>query len=152
MSYSKRGLSTQGGADTFVATSIDTNLTADGKSGWEIIALSAYYTNGETAAAADSDVSIILATQATVTTFDQDEEIYRLNWAVANTAGVAVAYPVPLIKRELLILPRVTVQPTLYVQVSSTLSGLANAIAWEVHYNIVKLTDLEVLRLLQGGV
>lgn len=152
MPYSKKGLTTQGGADTFVATAIDTNLTADGKAGWEIIAVSAYYTNGETAAAADSDVSLILATQATVTTFDMDEEIYRLNWAVANTGGVAVAYPVPLVKRELLIEPRLTVQPIIYVQVSSTLSGLANAVAWEFHYNIVKLTDLEVLRLLQGGV
>jgi hypothetical protein len=150
--YSKRGLTTQGGADTFVASSIDTNLTADGKAGWEIVAVSAYYTNGETAAAADSDVNLILAVQATVTSFEQDEEIYRLNWSVANTAGVAVAYPVPLIKRELLIEPRLTVQPLLYVQVSSTLSGLANAIAWEIHYNIVKLTDIEVLRLLQGGV
>lgn len=152
MSYSKRGVSTQGGADTFVATAIDTNLTADGKSGWELVALSGYYTNGETAAAADSDVSLILTTQATVTTFDQDEEIYRLNWAVANTGGVAVAYPLPLVKRELLIQPRITVQPILYVQVSSTSSGIANVIAWEFHYNIVKLTDLEVLRLLQGGV
>jgi len=150
--YSKRGLSTQGGADTFVATSIDTNLTADGKSGWEIVAVSAYYTNGETGAAADSDVNLIVATQATVTTFEQDEEIYRINWAVANTAGVAVAYPLELVKREVLIQPRLTVQPLIYVQVSSTLSGLTNAIAWEVHYNIVKLTDIEVLRLLQGGV
>jgi hypothetical protein len=150
--YSKRGLSTQGGADTFVATSIDTNLTADGKSGWEIVAVSAYYTNGETGAAADSDVNLIVATQATVTTFEQDEEIYRINWAVANTAGVAVAYPLELVKREVLIQPRLTVQPLIYVQVSSTLSGLTNAIAWELHYNIVKLTDIEVLRLLQGGV
>jgi len=152
MSYSKRGLSTQGGADTFVATSIDTNLTAEGKTGWEIIGVSAYYTNGETAAAADSDVNLIVATQATVTTFDMDEEVYRLNWAVANTAGVAVAYPLNLIKRELLLEPRLTVQPLIYVQVSSTLSGVANVMAWELHYNIVKLTDLEVLRLLQGGV
>lgn len=152
MSYSKRGVVTQGGADTFAAGTIETNLTADGKSGWEIIAFSAYYTNGETAAAADSDVNCILAVQPTITTFDQDEEVYRLNWSVANTAGVAVAYPLSLIKRELLIQPRITVQPNIYVQVASTLSGIANVMAYEVHYNIVKLTDLEVLRLLQGGV
>jgi hypothetical protein len=152
MAYSKRGLSTQGGADTFVATSIDTNLTADGKAGWEIVAFSAYFTNGETGAAADSDVNAILATQATVTTFEQDEEIYRINWSVANTAGVAVAYPVQLVKREILVEPRLTVQPTIYVQVSSSASGLTCAVAWEFHYNIVKLTDIEVLRLLQGGV
>ena len=152
MAYSKRGVSTQGGADTFVAVAIDTNLTADGKSGWNITGVSGYYTNGEVGAAADADVNLIVATQATVTTFDQDEEIYRLNWAVANTGGVAVAYPLNLIKRELLIEPRLTVQPYIYMQVSSTLSGIANAIAWELHYEIVKLTDLEVLRLLQGGV
>lgn len=152
MAYTKRGVVTQGGADTFAIGTIETNLTADGKAGWEIVGFSAYYTNGETAAAADSDVNCILATQATVTTFDMDEEIYRLNWSVANTAGVAVAYPLGLVKREMLIEPRLTVQPNIYVQVSSTLSGLANVMAYEIHYNIVKLTDLEVLRLLQGGV
>lgn len=147
----RRGLVTQTGADTFTAVTIDTNITADGKSGWEIKAFSAYYANGETAAAADSDVNVVLATQAAVTTFDQDEEIYRLNWSVANTAGVAVAYPLNLVKREEFIVPRLTVQPALYVHVSSTLSGLANAIYFELAYDIVKLTDLEVLRLLQGG-
>lgn len=103
MAYAKRGIVTQGGADTFTAGTIETNLTADGKAGWEIVAFSAYYSNGEVGAAADADVNCILAVQATVTTFDQDEEIYRLNWSVANTAGVAVAYPLNLVKRELLI-------------------------------------------------
>lgn len=152
MAYTKRGVVTQTVADTFTTGIIETNLTPDGKAGWEIIGFSAYYVNGETVAPTDSDVNCILSSQATITTFDQDEEIYRLNWAIANTAGVAVAYPLNLIKRELLIEPRLTVQPNLYVQVASTLSGVANSMAYEVHYNIVKLTDLEVLRLLQGGV
>jgi hypothetical protein len=147
----RRGVITQGGADTFTIATIDTNITADGKSGWEIQAFSAYYANGETAAAADSDFNCVLATQATVTTFDQDEEIYRLNWSVANTGGVAVAYPLNLVKREQFIVPRLTVQPALYVHASSTLTGLANLVYFEIAYDIVKLTDLEVLRLLQGG-
>lgn len=150
--YTRRGVVTQGGADTFTTVAIDTNLTADGKSGWEIAAFSGYWSNGETAAAADSDVNLVLAAQSTVTTFDQDEEIYRLNWSVANTAGVAVAYPLNLVKREVLIQPRVTVQPILWVQASSTSSGLANVFYFEINYDIVKLSDLEVLRLLQGGV
>jgi hypothetical protein len=150
--YSKRGVITQGGADTFTASAIDTNITAEGKSGWEIVAFSGYWSNAETGAAADYDANLVLAAQAAVTTFDQDEEIYRLQWGVANTAGVAVAYPLSQIKRELLILPRITVQPLLYVQASTTLTGLTNVFYWEMHYNIVKLTDLEVLRLLQGGV
>jgi len=152
MSYIKRGVLTQGGADTFIAVAIDTNIAADGKAGWEILSLSAYWGNGETVAAVDYDVNVILATQATVTTFDQDEEVYRLNWACQNTAGVAVALPVGLVKRELLITPRLTVQPIVYMQVSSTLSAVANQMYYEFTYDIVKLTDLEVLRLLQGGV
>lgn len=150
--YQKRGVITQGGADTFTAVAIDTNITADGKSGWEIVAFSGYWANAETGAAADADASLVLATQATVTTFDLDEEIYRLQWGVANTGGVAVAYPISQVKRELLIQPRITVQPIIYVQAQSTLTGLANVFYYEIHYNIQKLTDLEVLRLLQGGV
>jgi len=152
MAYSKRGVVTQGGADTFTAATIDTNLTADGKSGWEIIAFSGYWSSGETPAAVDSEFNAILAVQATVTTFDQDEEIHRLNWAVANTGGVAVAYPLNLIKREFLIEPRVTVQPLIYVQASSVATAVTNVMYYEIHYNIVKLSDIEVLRLLQGGI
>lgn len=150
--YTKRGIVTQGGADTFAASSVDTNLTPDGKAGWEIVAFSAFYINAEVGAAADAQMNVILSTQATVTTFDQEEEIYRLTWGVANTGGVAVAYPISHVKREFLIAPRLTVQPLIYVQAASSSTGLTNAIAYEIHYNIVKLTDLEVLRLLQGGV
>lgn len=149
---SKRGVIVQGGADTFTSSALDTNITADGKAGWEIVAFSGYFSNGEAGAAADSDANLILATQATVTTFDQDEEVYRLNWAVANTAGVAVAYPLSLVKRELLIEPRITVQPTIYVHAATALTGLTCTFYYEIHYNVIKLTDLEVLRLLQGGV
>lgn len=152
MSYVKRGVSTQGGADTFVSTAIDTNITADGKAGWEIKSFSAYWSNGEAVAAADFELNALITTQATVTTFDQDEEIYRLNWACQNTAGVAVAMPQSLVKREFFIQERLTVQPIVYVHVSSVATAATNVVYWEFTYDIVKLTDLEVLRLLQGGV
>jgi len=152
MSYQKRGYIVQGAADAFVAVAIDTNLTAEGKSGWQIESMSGYFVNGELGAAADADVNLLLTTQATVTVFSDEEEIYRLNWAVANTAGVAVAYPLTLVKREELITPRLTVQPIIHVQISSTLSGIACAFYYEFTYSIVKLTDLEVLRMMQGGV
>jgi len=151
MAIVRRGVVTQTGADTFTVGTIDTNITADGKSGWEIQSFSGYWSNGETVAAGDAEANLILSTQATVTTFDMDEELYRLNWAVVNTAGVAVTYTHGLVKREELIVPRLTVQPALYVHVSSTTTGAANVMYYEVSYEIVKLSDLEVLRLLQGG-
>jgi len=147
----KRIKVTQGGADTFTATAIDTNLTSDGKIGWLITKVKAFWENGYSAAAADQTISAILASQATVTTPVDTEELARVNWAVANTAGVAVAYPVELQKEIMAAPDRVTVQPTLYAQVSSATTGLTNVMYFEIEYDEVKLSEVEFLRLLVGG-
>jgi len=147
-----RGVTTQTGADTFTQTAIDTNLTADGKAGWEIVRMRAFWAGMYALAAADMTLSAILSTQiTTVTTLNQSAEIARVNWAIANTAGVAVAFPVEQIKQDDLIETRVTAQPLLYLGVSSATTGAANVIYWEIEYNIVKLSDVETLRLLVGG-
>jgi hypothetical protein len=146
-----RGKVTQTGVDTFTIGAIDTNLTIDGKAGWLITKMTCFWEDGYTAAAADQTISGILATQATVTTPSDNEELARVNWAVANTAGVAVAYPMELQKSVSPPVDRITAQPAIYFQVSSTGTGLANDVYYEVEYEIVKLTDIEVLRLLVGG-
>lgn len=143
---------TQGGADTFTQTTINTDLTADGKSAWQFTKMKAFWENGYTAAATDQTISAILSTQATTVTVPTDpEEIARVTWAIANTAGVAVAYPVELIKQVDVPMDRITVQPTVYVSVSSTTTGLTNVVYFELEYEVVKLSDIEVLRLLVGG-
>lgn len=142
---------TQTGADTFTAAAIDTGLTSDGKAGWQINSIKVFWENGYSAAATDQTISAILSTQATLTTPNDNEELVRVNWAVANTGGVAVAYPVDLLKERAAAIDRVTVQPTLYAQVSSVTTGLTNVIYFEIDYEIVKLTEIEVLRLLIGG-
>lgn len=146
-----RGLVTQGGADTFTAATIDTGLTVDGKSGWLITGFHAFWSDGYTAAAADMVASAVLATQATVTVMSDDEEIARVTWAVANTAGVAVTYPLDLVKSAPIFGERVTVQPNIYVHSSTTTTGLTNDMYYVVEYEIVKMSDLEVMRLLVGG-
>lgn len=147
----RKGVIIQTGADTFTAQSIDTNLTADGKTGWQIISIEAYWANGETAAAADHDMNLVLSTIPTATSFESLDEIARINWAMQNTGGVAVAISLELVKEKFLLNPRITVQPTIYIQAQSTLTGLTNAVAWVINYETVKLTELEVLKLLQGG-
>lgn len=147
-----RGFTTQSAADTFTQTTIDTNLTADGKAGWEIISMRAFWAGQYLIAAADMTLSAILSTQSvTVTTMNQSAEIARINWAISNTAGVAVAFPVEQIKEDKLIEARITAQPLLYLGISSATTGVANTIYWEIEYNTVKLSDVETLRLLVGG-
>lgn len=146
-----KGSVTQGGADTTGSLTIETNITADGKSGWEIFALEVYWVNGEAVAAADWEMAGVLQTIAAAPTYTSVDEITRVSWGLQNTAGVAVAVPYEPIKTTIFIEPRVTVQPLIYFYALSTLTGQANQLQFKLFYNTVKLTDLEVLRLLAGG-
>ena len=146
-----KGSVTQGGADTFTAATILTGLTVEGKSGWLIKALKAFWSNGYTAAAADYLATCVLATIATVTNSNADDEIARVSWGVQNTAGVAVAFNFEPSKLAYILEPRLTVQSDLYIHANSTGTGLGNIMYYEVEYEIVKLTDIEVLRLMVGG-
>jgi len=146
-----RQLVTQSGNDTSTHVAIDTNLTVDGKAGWQINSAIAYWVDGNTVPAADWKLDAVMNTIGSVSTFDSDDEIFRIGWGVQNTAGVAVATAYEPMKTAQFGEPRVTVQPILYLGVYSTATAQANDIVFIVQYDIVKLTDIEVLRLLAGG-
>jgi hypothetical protein len=148
-----RGTVLQSGADAFTQFAIDTNISIDGKFGWEITGFKAYcstlYTDVTTA---DYEISALLAVRATtVTTMNESEEIARVMWA-NNFSTAAVAYPVEPVKLAQMLETRATVQPQIYVGLSSTGTGATNRIYYEISYDIVKLSELEVMRLLVGGV
>jgi len=144
-------LVSQSGADTFTSASISTGLTADGKAGWNVIAIEAYWADAASVPAADWSLSAVCQTVATATLFGEDDEVARVSWGVQNTAGVAVAYQYEPYKASILFEPRVTVQPTIYFGVASSNTGQSNNLICVVYYEIVKLSDIEVLRLLAGG-
>jgi hypothetical protein len=150
MSVAKK-LVTQTGSDTFTSAAIATGLTVDGKSGWSIHAIEAFWSDGAAIAAGDWTLDAKLATVSTSTAFSDDDEIGRLSWGQQNTAGVAVTVPFEPLKGYGLLEPRVTVQPSIYVSVASTGTSNANDVVFRVYYEIIKLSDLEVMRLLAGG-
>jgi hypothetical protein len=145
------GSVTQSGADTTTTLAIDTDILLDGKTGWMIKALRVFWANAEAAAAADWEVTGAITTTTVAPVFTSSDEIARIEWGLQNTAGVAVAVPYEPVKLIELIEPRVTVQPTIYFQAVSTLTGQANTLQFHLFYDVVKLTDIEVLRLLAGG-
>lgn len=148
---SEKILVTQSANDALTFGTIATSLTVEAKSGWEIFAMEAFWVDGSSVAPGDWQLSATLGTVNTATTPVSDDEIARVAWGLQNTAGVAVAVPYEPQRSIVLIEPRVTVQPQLYVGVTSASTAQANDVVVIVYYNIVKLTDLEVLRLLQGG-
>lgn len=146
-----KGTLTQTGADTTSGQAFETNLTADGKAGWEIYALELYWVNAEAVAAADWEAAGVIQTLAGTPSFTSADEIARISWGMQNTAGVAVAVSYEPQKSLMMIEPRLTVQSNFYFYILSTLTGQANQIQFALYYNVVKLSDLEVLRLLAGG-
>lgn len=144
-------LVTQGGADTFAAVAIATGLTADGKAGWQISSIRAFWVDGAAVATADWSLSAKVATEATTTTFGSADEIDRVSWGVQNTGGTATALRYDPVHEHYLAESRVTVQPLIYAQVESANTAQANDVIIEITYSVVKLSDLEVLRLLAGG-
>lgn len=145
------GALTQSVADTATSLSVDTGITVDSKSGLEIYAMEAFWDNAEAVAAADWELIVSVGTVTGATSFTSPDEIARVGWGLQNTGGVAIAVPYEPVKSIILLEPRVTVQPTIFFTCTSSLTGQANTVRLRVYYNIVKLTDLEVMRLLVGG-
>lgn len=144
-------LVTQSGNDIFTSVAIPTGLTVDGKSGWAIQAMEAYWADGASIAAGDWYLNAKLATISTSTSFQDDDEIARLDWGLQNTGGVAVAVPYEPFRGISLAEARVTVSENLYVSVESSGTSNANDVVFRIYYEIVKLSEIEVLRLRQGG-
>lgn len=143
-------LVTQSGADTFTSSEFPFPAL-DGKSGYQINGIRAYWADGAAVAAADYSLDAVVQVESTVLTFADDEWIDNVSWGCQNTAGSAVAFPYEPVKEHYLESPRVTVQPAIYAAVKSAGTGQANDVIVEVFYDVVKLTELEYLRLLAGG-
>lgn len=144
-------LVTQSGADTFTTVAIPTDLTADGRAGWQINSIMAHWVDGAAVVPGDWQAHAKLATTTNNNTFGADDELARVSWGLQNTAAAAVAVAFEPIKSFSLIEPRITVQPNIYAQVESSATGQANDMIIVVFYELVKLSDIEVLRLLAGG-
>lgn len=143
-------LVTQSGNDTRTAVALPLPAL-DGKSAYSIQGVRCYWYDCNTVAAGDYRLFAIVSTDDAALVPSDDEWIIDVGWACQNTAGVAVAFPVPITIDHFLTIPRLTVQPFIYAMVDSTSTGQANDVYFEVFYSVEKLSELEYLRLLAGG-
>jgi hypothetical protein len=147
-----RGKVLQPTANTFTQVAIDTNLTSDGKSAWKITGLHAFFSGLYSQPAADIREDLILSTRiTTVTTMDEPEEIARCSISIGNTGGVAVSYPLVPHQSAIILGERLTVQPNLYVGLSTVGDTAAADCFFILEYEVIKLSDIDVLRLLVAG-
>lgn len=148
-----RGTLIEAVAGTFVQATIDTNISIDGKYGWEITGFKAFCsTLYTTTSSADFRIAALLSTQETTATLASDaEELARVEWANCFTTASVATVQEP-IKTAQMLESRLTVQPQIYVGIDTDGEAAVTRIYYEISYNIVKLTELEVMRLLVGGV
>lgn len=145
-----RTLVTQTGNDTYTAEELALPAL-DGKSGYQINGIRAHWKDAAAVPAADWTLEAIVTVSATEPQFVDDEYIDGVEWACQNTAGTAVAMQIEPFREHELVEPRLTVQPSIYVAVASANTSQANDVEIEVQYEVVKLSELEYLRLLAGG-
>jgi len=143
---------TQATLNTDVALTIPTLLTVDGRLGWNIKRFKTTITMPSSIVpTSDATITVQLNTETGLQSFtDADnvcQSLYLFNGIAASTSGFQVAPHQEWVSD----VGRLTVEPNLYVVLSTT--GLAGVmIAYtEIEYETVKLTDMEVMRLLQGG-
>lgn len=146
-----RQLVTQGGADTETRVAIATGITAAGREVMAITAIEAMWSDGAAVAAGDWSLDAYVNTADVALNYTLATTAVAVAWGMQNTAGVAVSVPYEPIKRWELIDPRVTAQPYIYAGVASAGTGQANDVVLVIHYKLIKLTEVEVLRLLTAG-
>lgn len=146
-----RRLVTQSGADTETRVAIPTGIDADSRAIWNIVGISALWKDGAAVAAADFSLLAYISTLDA--SFDGANVDYMapLGWGLQNTAGVAVAVPYEPFKSLVYPNGRATAQPSIYVGVYSSGTSQANDVVISVHYEIIKATEMEILRMLVEG-
>lgn len=146
-----RRLVTQSGADTETRVEIATGIDIDSKAIWQITGISAYWADGAAVAAADWSLIAYISTLDSAFSAVNVDYLQPLAWGMQNTAGVAVSVPYEPFKHADFATPRATAQASVYVGVLSAGTGQANDVTISVHYEIIKATENEILRMLVEG-
>lgn len=148
----KRITALQPSADGQVTVAIPTGLTVDARLGWSIVRIEATWVNiSSTSFVVSNVLNVQLNTEATTQVYTDPDLVEWIRFTVKGTTAAVVGQQVQGFVARDLFVPRLTVEPNLFVDIVSTGTGQANNVHFALFYEQVKLTDLEVMRLLQGG-
>lgn len=131
---------------------IPTLLTVDGRTGWNIKRVRAVLASSVgIVAAAHSNIICQLNTEIVKQSFNDADNIATLLWSTVGTAASTGAFPIDNAREWVSDAGRLTVEPELIVHIESSGLTAAMTINFLMEYETVKLTDMEMVRLLQGG-
>mgnify|MGYP003376834333 CR=1 FL=1 len=141
----------QGGADAFVQGTISTGIVpADGLV-WQLRLIEmSFFQSNLSALSADAYVhwSISRDTKAAICDLDDADSIFIDGFHTSLTTSGQIFIPSMYQNRP--IEGTIVVEPIIYVQLDSNAIGSALDATMRVHYDLVKLTEIEILRLINN--
>lgn len=143
---------TQGGADAFVQATVLTDIVPENGYGLRVIGVEIEQRTADVVAAAANSIwemSFARDTKAAIADL-ADPDVW-MTWKLVNRV---VASGASLQECSRLIVPAATsilVEPYVYIQLDSASTGVANVVNVRIHYEEVKLTEIEILRLLNNA-
>jgi hypothetical protein len=150
---SVKAVATQVGVNGVVAVLVPTGLTVDGRSGWNILGVTINLPtlNNGLVQTADCTGVLQVNTESGSQSFLDPDNICTAYFLQNGMAASTSAFMVDPLKQIQLPVPRLTVQPELFIYFFTSGMSVALYAEVEIFYDIVKLSDLEVMRLMQGG-
>jgi len=144
---------TQGGADAFVQATEPTGINPSLGSGWLLTHALIFFPLTVTLEGLSADNSIVWSltrdSETAVASLDDNDCLFASGFAVPLTTSGEVY--VPRLHRFDFPDGIVVVNPNLYAQLDSTGTGLTLTAHMRLYYEEVKLSELEVLRMLSAG-
>ena len=142
---------TQGGADTFVQASVNTEIVpADGYA-FKVTGIDFAITSPLNGIAADCRLQWSLSrdTKTAICPYNDSDSILYDQFNVSFTTSGIIYIPGSSRYRNLDGI--YLVEPTIYAQLASASTGLTNVADWRIYYEEVKLSEVEILRILNNA-
>ena len=135
-----------------VFAQLPTLLTVDGKQGWKIVHVAAHFVSANfVSPLVDTVIDFQLNTETGIQGFADADNICNLNWRISGIAASTSAFQLATKQEWSSDIGRLTVQPILFMALYTEGLTAAAYVNVEVEYELVRLSDMEVMRLLQGG-
>lgn len=141
---------TQGGADTFVQASVATDIIPEEGLVYKITGIDVQINSGIQAISADCSFywSFTRDTKTALAPLSDDDCLLLDGFCVSLTTSGQVYLPATYRYANLGLY---LVEPIVYVQLSTTATGITNAINTRIYYEEVKMSEVEILRILNNS-
>lgn len=142
----------EGGADAFVQGTLDTGIVPENSEAWEITLIEVQFSSTQLEGlSADHSIVISLSRDTKTSTIGFDDPDCVAIFGFSGALTTSGTYQNQLVQRWVPPAGTIFVEPTIYAQLDSNGTGVAVNCQMRLHYRLVKVNEIDILRLLQNS-